>query len=386
MEKEPLKRKITETMKALFVATVVRKHIMEFHVPYLCMLKDMGFETAVAARNDYDDPAECWIPYCDDYFDINFRRNPFDPRNIKAYMDLKRVINTGGYDIIHCHTPVGGALTRLAARKARKNGSKVFYTAHGFHFYSGAPIINWVLFYPVERLLASFTDLLLTVNKEDYERAKRFGTGNVAYIQGVGVDTQLFANKRADNSRDLRAELGIPEDATVLLSVGEINKNKNHRLVIRALPEFRNVWYVICGDGPLSYELQDYSSQLSVRDRVIFAGYRNDVADYLSIADIFVFPSYREGLPVALVEAMASGLICIASRNRGTNDLMENSRLRFEASNVEELKEKLNIALSEDCSDEVRRNAETIKKYDIGNVLSVARQYYTDALSKCRQR
>lgn len=373
-------------MKALFVATVVKKHIMEFHVPYLRMLKGMGFETAVAAHNDYDDPADCRIPYCDNYFDINFRRNPFDPRNIKAYMDLKRVINAGEYDIIHCHTPVGGVLTRLAARKARENGSKVFYTAHGFHFYSGAPIINWVLFYPVERLLASFTDLLLTVNKEDYDRAKRFGTGNVAYIPGVGVDTQLFARIKTGNSRNLRAELGIPKDATVLLSVGEVNKNKNHRLVIQAMPEFRNVWYVICGDGPLSDELQEYSLQLSVRDRVIFAGYRNDVADYLSITDIFVFPSYREGLPVALVEAMASGLICIASRNRGTNDLMENSRLRFDASNVEEFREKLNIALSEDCSDEIRRNAETIKKYDIGNVLSVARQYYTDALSKCRQR
>ena len=153
--------------KVLYVATVVKNHIMEFHIPYLKMLKEMGWETAVAARNDYENPSECVIPFCDIYYDIPFERNPFRLGNIKAYKELKMVIDEGNYDIIHCHTPVGALLTRLAAENARKRGTKVFYTAHGFHFYKGAPLINWLLFYPAERLLAHMTDVLITINKED---------------------------------------------------------------------------------------------------------------------------------------------------------------------------------------------------------------------------
>ena len=123
--------------KVLFVATVVKTHIMEFHIPYLKMFKEMGWETVVAARNDYENPADCVIPYCDTYYNIPFERNPLKLGNLKAYTDLKKVIDGGGYDIIHCHTPVGAMLTRLAAKQARKNGTKVFYTAHGFHFYKG---------------------------------------------------------------------------------------------------------------------------------------------------------------------------------------------------------------------------------------------------------
>ena len=369
-------------MKILFVATVVRTHIMEFHIPYLKMLKEMGCETAVAARNDYISPDECRIPYCDNYYDIGFRRNPIHPDNLKAYHDLRKLIDAGGYDIIHCHTPVGGVLARFASKKARCSGSKVIYTVHGFHFYKGAPLINWVLYYPVERFLARFTDLIVTINKEDYERAKAFRATAVAYLPGIGIDIQKFSDKSksADRCECLKKTLGIPEDAVMLLSVGEVNRNKNHRLVIKALPDLEKVWYVVCGSGPLIEKLKNLAADLSVSDRVIFAGYRNDVADFYNIADLFIFPSFREGLPVALMEAMASGLVCVAARNRGTNDLLENSQLRFAASSVEELKEKIRIALTEDCSAELQQNFDKLREYDLRNVLSVMKRLYTDIM------
>ena len=204
-------------MKILYVATVVKTHIMEFHIPYLRMLKKMGWETAVAARNDYDDPADCVIPYCDTYYDIPFERNPLNLSNLQAYKTLKNIIDEGNYDIIHCHTPVGAMLTRLAAMDARKRGAKVFYTAHGFHFYKGAPTINWIAYYPVEKWLARKTDILITINQEDFELAKHFKTGMVAYMPGVGIDTGRFQYNAARYPVK-RKELGLKHDTFVLLS------------------------------------------------------------------------------------------------------------------------------------------------------------------------
>ena len=179
--------------KVLFVATVVKTHIMEFHIPYLKMFKEMGWNTAVASRNDYENAEDCQIPFCDDYYNVPFERSPIKLSNLKAYKELKKLINNGDYDIIHCHTPVGAMLARLAARRARKRGTKVIYTAHGFHFYKGAPIINWLLYYPVERFLARYTDVLITINKEDYERAQKFRAKKVCFVHGVGVDTSKFS-------------------------------------------------------------------------------------------------------------------------------------------------------------------------------------------------
>lgn len=220
--------------KVLFVATVVKTHIMEFHIPYLKMFKEMGWETAVAARNDYENPADCVIPYCDTYYNIPFERNPLKPGNLKAYKELKHIIDEGEYDIIHCHTPVGAMLTRLAAKQARKKGTKVFYTAHGFHFYKGAPAINWILYYPVEKWLSRYTDVLITINKEDYERAKTFKAGKVCYVPGVGIDLKKF-NAGYVNKEQKRKEIGVSADDFVLLSVGELIPRKNHEVVIRAL-------------------------------------------------------------------------------------------------------------------------------------------------------
>lgn len=363
--------------RILYVATVVKTHIMEFHVPYLKMLKDMGWETAVAARNDYENPSDCSIPYCDEYYDIPFERNPFKPGNTKAYIDLKRIIDKGNFDIIHCHTPVGGFVGRLAARKSRKNGTQVFYTAHGFHFYSGAPLINWVLYYPAERWMAHMTDVLITITKEDYYRAQRFCTKQIKYIHGIGIDLEQF-KKRSNSNRiiGLRRKFGIPEEATVLLSVGEVNKNKNHRIIIDALQKFPGVWFVLCGRGPLMESHKKHAIDLGVENRVVMAGYREDVKDFYEMADIFVFPSIREGLPVALMEAMASELLCVASKNRGTDDLMKDSNLLFDPLDKNELVEKLTMAIEEDNREEISNYKITLRQFDLKNSLADVKALY----------
>lgn len=367
--------------KVLYVATVVKTHIMEFHLPYLKMFKEMGWETAVAAKNDYENLNDCKIPYCDTYYNIPFERNPFKFNNIRAYKSLKKIIDEGNFDIIHCHTPVGAMVARLAANDARLHGCKVFYTAHGFHFYKGAPLVNWLLYYPAEWLMARKTDVLITITKEDYKRAREFNACKVVYVPGVGINLKLFKKGSMETALRLRNKFGIPKNVKVILSVGEVNANKNHKVVINILPFFPDVWYVVCGRGPLVSEYRKLSKQLGVMDRVIFTGYRDDVIDFYTMADIFVFPSLREGLPVALMEAMAMKLVCVASNNRGTEDLLPHSRLRFDACNPNDLREKLWIAIKEDCSKEVNDNLKQLKKFELENVLLIVKNLYLSEIS-----
>lgn len=370
--------------KVLFVATVVKTHIMEFHIPYLKMFKEMGWETAVAARNDYENPADCVIPYCDTYYNIPFERNPLKPGNLKAYTELKTVIDKGSYDIIHCHTPVGAMLTRLAAKQARKNGTKVFYTAHGFHFYKGAPAINWFLYYPVEKWLSRYTDVLITINKEDYERAKTFKAGRVCYVPGVGIDLKKFNAGYVDKEQK-RNEIGVDPDDFVLLSVGELIPRKNHEVVIRAMSVLKqggsldHIEYVICGRGAYEADLKKLAEGLDVADHIHFLGYRNDISEICNCADLFVFMSHQEGLPVALMEAMACGLPAVCSNIRGNTDLIDDGVTGLISDNTPE---ELAEAISKMRNDAVLRDRlasaalQRIKQFDLKNVEQVMRTIY----------
>lgn len=361
--------------KVLFVATVVKTHIMEFHIPYLEMFKKMGWSTAVASRNDYEHAEDCKIPFCDDYYDVPFERSPFKPSNFKAYRDLKRLIDNGNYDIIHCHTPVGAMLARLAARKARKKGTRVIYTAHGFHFYKGAPKLNWLVYYPVEKWLSRYTDDLITINMEDYERAKKFKTKNVHYVRGVGVNIAKFGSY-GGCGKEVRDEFGIKETDFVILSVGEVNKNKNHRTAIEAVAKIAdsNIYYIICGQGPLINEHKRLAETLGIGDRVIFTGYRNDVSKFYDTADAFMFPSFREGLSVAMMEAMASGLPIICSKIRGNVDLVDDGVGGYlcDPSDIDAFTHALGELIG---NEDLRRNmskvnSETIKKFNLSAVMN----------------
>lgn len=306
--------------RVLFSATLVRGHIAKFHIPYLRWFKERGWETWVAAKNDYPDGI-CDIPYCDHFVDIGFARSPFSPQTLKAYRQMRELFSRERFDIVHTHTPVGSVLTRLAARDARRAGTKVIYTAHGFHFYDGAPFVNWMLWYPVERIMSRFTDVLVTINREDYGRAKRFTHCHVEYAPGVGVDLSRFGDS---HDRDaIRASLALQPSDFAVLSVGDLNSNKNHGVLIGALAKLPgDVRLFVAGNGPLRDELDKAAKELGVADRVSLLGFRRDIAELLGACDLFCMPSLREGLPVSLMEAAAAGVPCLASKARGCADVL----------------------------------------------------------------
>ncbi|NLV57985.1 MAG: glycosyltransferase family 4 protein [Clostridiales bacterium] len=309
--------------KVLFVATVLRGHILVFHLPYMEWFQQQGYEVHLCARNDTDEQ-QPQVPFCDRYVDMPFERNPLSRGNLVLYKELKALIDEGDYSLIHCHTPVGGMLARLCARQARQRGARVVYTAHGFHFFTGAKPINWLLYYPAERWLARYTDLLITINREDYDRACRFPARKVALVRGVGVD---FARFEASTDRTvIRTSLGIPEAAPVVITVGEHIPRKNHETVLRAMALVEGAWLLLCGVGELTGKLEQLAQELGITHRTLFLGFRRDVPALLAASDVFFFPSFQEGLPVSLMEAMAAGLPCVASAVRGSRDLIEESQ------------------------------------------------------------
>lgn len=312
--------------KVLFVATVVRMHINLFHKPFIKWFHDQGWQVDVAANNDYENVEECMIPYCDHFYCLPFERSPLRKENITAYKQLKKILEAEHYDIIHCHTPMGAVVARLAASSSRKQGTKVIYTAHGFHFYQGAPKINWMIYYPIERLLAHKTDLLITMNQEDYERGKRLKAKRVAYVNGVGMDLSKFKEASADEKCQVREMLGLNPEDVFGISVAQLIPRKNHVVLMQAVKKLNipNFHLFICGDGVQEIELKEKAKELGVDENVHFLGFRKDIHKLCSAADIFLFASLQEGLPVAIMEAMACGLPIVASEIRGNKDLIDN--------------------------------------------------------------
>jgi len=367
--------------KALFVATVVKKHIVAFHIPYIEWLSNNGYEVHVAARNDYTTAELCQIPNCSKHYDINMSRSPFSQNNISVLKSLREIIDNNSYDLIHCHTPVGGVLTRLAAKKLRKKGSKVIYTAHGFHFYKGAPLKNWLLYYPVERYMSRYCDALITMNQEDYSIANRFKVNNLYLVNGVGVDLKKFENTNI-NVVNKKKDLGIPLESNIIISVGEINKNKNHEVIIKALSHIKSkkYFYLICGEGERKKYLEKLAEENDVANQVIFLGYRHDINELYKVADIFAFPSFREGLSISLIEAMASGLPIVCSNIRGNIDLVNNHEggILHEPNDIKGFTSAIleisqNAEIASRMSNINKSNAE---KYNISYVLEEVKNIY----------
>ena len=325
--------------KVLFVATVT-VHINSFHIPYLKMFKEKGYEVHVASLGE--EPIE----YCDKHFNIPFARLPLKPQNYRAYKELKEIIKNNDYEIIHCHTPVGGVLTRLASRKSRKKGTKVIYTAHGFHFYKGAPVLNWLIYYPLEKWLSKYTDCLITINQEDYDLAKRkFKAKQTELVHGVGVDETKFNFEMSkEEKHELRKSLGLKEKDLVLIQVGELNKNKNQIMSINAMrdlvKENSKIHLLIVGIGPLEDFYKQKINEYNLSNNVHLLGYRKDIPKLLKISNILLSLSYREGLPVNVMEGMTCELPLIATDCRGNRDLIQKENI-LKINDTENLKEKI---------------------------------------------
>jgi glycosyltransferase EpsD len=362
--------------KVLFVATVMY-HFQAFHLPYMKMLQENGYEEHIAANGKIE------LPYCDKCYVIPIERSPYKINNLKAYKTLKKIIQTEQFDIVHCHTPMGGIIARLSANKLRKNGTKVIYTAHGFHFFKGAPLINWLIYYPVERLFAKFTDILITINQEDYARAQKFKAGKVVYIPGVGIDTNKYAPVETDKA-EKRRELGIPENSFVMLSVGELSKRKNQEVIIKAIAKLNNtdIQYLICGEGSLVEYLKRLAATLGIEKQVQLLGFRRDIAEICQACDSFVFPSLQEGLPVALMEAMAGGMPVVCSDIRGNTDLIQNGKggIMVKPNDVEGFANAIGKLIQNKELQRAMRaaNLKTIKSFDLSAIIKDMEALYME--------
>lgn len=310
--------------KAMIIATVY-SFVLHFEKNNIKILQNLGYEVIIATNFDgYNGELD---NLSIKKLDIKFTRTPFSFNNIKAFFKLNTYLKKNKIELIHCHTPVGGVMGRVLGKWNKV--PKILYTAHGFHFFKGSPKINWLFYYPIEKFLSKFTDILITINKEDYERARKFYAKKVEYISGVGVDVKKIKNIKIDKDKK-RIELGIKEENIVLLSVGELSARKNHIVPIKSLARLKNrenIVYLIAGTGNLEDYLKKQCKLLGVENQVKFLGYRKDIYELCQISDIFVFPSLQEGLPVALMEAMVFELNVICSNIRGNTDLIKNGKL-----------------------------------------------------------
>ncbi|MBQ8056706.1 MAG: glycosyltransferase family 4 protein [Ruminococcus sp.] len=366
-------------MKILYVTTISLT-INTFFKPHIEMLVKQGNTVDIACN--YNDLVI--DPFYSDLgcksYQIDFSRSPLSLDNVKAYKQLKKVVENGDYDIVHCHTPNASMITRLVCRKYRKkNGLKVFYTAHGFHFYKGAPKLNWMVFYPIEKICSRFTDKLITINREDYALAQgKFNAKEVCYVPGVGIDLSKFEDIQVDKGAK-RREIEVPENSFLLFSVGELNENKNHQVVIKALAKLRNpqIHYAIAGVGEKREYLLQLAKELGVLKQVHLLGYRTDVMELYQCADVFIFPSIREGLSVSLMEAMASGKPIVCSCIRGNTDLVDESNgCLFSSYSVDECKNAIENIIKSELNDISNNNLEKILLFSKNRVLEKMKDIY----------
>ena len=365
--------------KVLFDATAV-SHIKRFHTTYLKMFKENGYEVHVACNGNEK------IEYCDKHFNLPFERFPFKSNNIKVYRELKKIINENEYEIIHCHTPVGGVLTRIAAKKTRKKGTRVIYTAHGFHFYKGAPILNWIIYYPIEKICARWTDCLITINSEDYEFAKKhLKAKQIEHVHGVGMDTTRFEKELSDEEKlEFRKSLGIKEDDIVFSYVAELNKNKNQILLINTIKELKkekeNIKLLLVGDGALYNYYKEIIEKENLQDNIKVLGVRHDINEILSITDIYLASSIREGLGINIIEAMCKKLPIIVTNNRGHRELIKNQENGIIIENEIEMKDSILKVLNNKKLKEylVLNEEKTIKKYLIDDVIKNMEKIYNN--------
>ena len=356
--------------KILFTATIT-DHFYYFHLPYLEMFHNDGWEVHVASHGSRE------LPFCDVHHEIPIARSPFDKSNIKAYKMLRKIILENDFDIIHCHTPMGGMLTRLAAPKSGK--SEIIYTAHGFHFYKGAPALNWMIYYPIEKVMSSKTDCLITINREDYDFAlKHFKHPDVKLVNGVGYNSDRYFSVSQEEKLFIRKEKGYDPDEFIIIYVAEMNGNKNQKMLIDALTLTDNTRLIIAGADNYNGIYKKYAEEKNVEDQVDFLGHREDIDELLKMSDVCAASSIREGLPVNIMEAMACGLPVVASDNRGHRALIKDGEDGFlvPVNDYEAMAEKINL-LKDD-----KEKYSAFSRKAAENILDFSKEVITEDMKK----
>lgn len=353
--------------------------------PCLEVALSMGYEVWFGINRENPDGLKCELPI--HMYDSHTYRSIFSLKdNIIAYKNLMLILNQGEVEVIHCNTPIGGVIGRICGKRA--GVKKVIYTAHGFHFYKGAPLINGFMFRWAEMKMAQWTDAVITMNQEDYEAARKFklrSNGKVYHVYGVGIDTENFKSETI-NRKELRASLGLTDTDFVCISMGDLIPRKNYSTAIKAIAKCGNksLHYLICGNGPELKNLKALTKSLNVRDQIHFLGFRSDIKELLRSADIFLLNSMQEGLPRSLMEAMASGLPCVVSKIRGNVDLIKDGVGGYLCGATEFCEFAIAIGkLAGDIQLRItmgQRNLEKIKDYDVANVKRRIEEIYHEVI------
>lgn len=376
--------------KALIVANM--GGFASFLISDIDMLHKMGYEVTYVANMDalpWEDTKNELLKRNVRNININFdTKNPFSKQNRKAYIELKEILKENYYDLIHCHTPIVGFLTRIAARKTRRNGSKIIYTTHGFAFTDTSSKKSWLIFYNFEKFSSRFCDAIITINKEDYKNAKKMHCKNVYYINGVGVDIKKYIDVDI-NIEQYKTKLEIDKDKIVILSVGELSERKNHKIIIDAIAKLENkskYIYIICGngvDGGTAEKLKSLAKEKEVDLKLL--GFRYDIPQIIKCSDIGAIPSIREGLGLAGIQSLAEGIPLVASNVQGIKDYVIDGETGYLSSpfdsnqfaeNINKLTSKeIRSSMSDKCK-------EVAKQFDISISINQRKEIYEQILGE----
>jgi glycosyltransferase EpsD len=328
--------------KILFCATV-DYHFKAFHLPYMEWFQEQGWEVHVAANGDLN------LPFTDVKYNVPFARKPFSISNVKAYFGLKKIIKENNYDLIHFHIPVSATLGRLVARKQRKKGTKVIYTSHGHYYYKGGPKLSWLLYFPIEKFLAHFTDCLITINEEDYQLSvqNQNGASKIEKVPGMGVDLERFYPLNMLEKKVLREKYGFNQNDFILVYPAELNANKNQLNLIKGIQQLKDriptIRLLLPGKGDMYQHYLEYVKANNLESYVIFPGFVSNINELIQLSDLSVASSSREGLGINIVEGMACGNPVVAFDNRGHRELVEDGYNGFliEGSNINQFSNKV---------------------------------------------
>lgn len=371
------------TKQVLFIASIA-SHLTAFHRPYLQWFYEQGYEVHVACNGTFDSQ------YVTQTWQVDFERSPLSLSHLKSYSQLKKIIDSHPYVLLSCHTPMASVLTRLCAIRARKKGTKLLYTAHGFHFFKGASFWAWLTYYPAELTLSRLSDAIICINKEDFELIKSRGDikPNYYLIPGIGVDAVRFNPVTAEQKESLREELGIAEEDFVMIYAAEFIDRKNHRMLVEAAKHLSakldNFTVLLAGKGVLLEDTKNLIEHYNLSSKFRFIGFVGDIQSYYQAADIALSTSRQEGLGINLVEAMMCGIPAIATYDRGHCTVIDHNINGLLC--AQEDSEAMAAAMWTLYSDKVQRlvlsKAALIKAatFEIDNSLSTMSKIYADFL------